>query len=72
MVYIVFRKNKTKDKLHKKNKTKKRESERRERYNIIKKKNAWYKINFLGNALSILYDINIQVRIFLQQGIIYK
>ena len=36
MVYIVFRKNKTKDKLHKKNKTKKRESERRERYNIKK------------------------------------
>ena len=70
MVYIVFRKNKTKDKLHKKNKTKKRESERRERYNIIKK--MWYKINFLGNALSILYDINIQVRILLPQGIIYK
>ena len=38
MVYIVFRKNKTKDKLHKKNKTKKRESERRERYNILLKK----------------------------------
>ena len=60
MVYIVFRKNKTKDKLHKKNKTKKRESERREIYKM------WYKINFLGNALSILYDI--QVRVFLPQG----
>lgn len=61
MVYIVFRKNKTKYKLHKKNKTKKRESESREIY--IK---MWYKINFLGNALSILYDI--QVRVFLPQG----